>query len=63
MKRIRRVWFAAAIVLLVAASAGADDFESAFQGLGSSSRKTILESIEKLASELLRVLRDEKTAC
>jgi len=49
MKRIRRVWFAVAATLLVAAPAASGDFESAFQGLGSSSRTTILESIEKLA--------------
>ncbi|NRA10241.1 MAG: urea ABC transporter permease subunit UrtB [Myxococcales bacterium] len=52
MKRIRRVWFAVAATLLVAAPAApaaSDDFESAFRGLGSSSRNTLLESIEKLA--------------
>ena len=50
MKRIRRVWLAAAIApLLVATSATSDDFESAFRGLGSSSRKAILENIEELA--------------
>ena len=67
MKRIRRVWFAvAAIVLLVAASAASADFDSAFRGLGSKSRNTIRASIEELtelndgrALAALEALRDK----
>ena len=68
MKRIRRVWFAvAAIVLLVAASAASADFDSAFRGLGSKSRNTIRASIEELAElndgralAALEALRDKR---
>ena len=68
MKRIRRVWFAvAAIVLLVAASAASADFDSAFRGLGSKSRNTIRASIEELtelndgrALAALEALRDKR---
>ena len=68
MKRIRRVWFAvAAIVLLVAASPASSDFESAFRGLTSSSRNTIRASIEELAElndgralGALEALRDKR---
>ncbi|MGE4605513.1 MAG: urea ABC transporter permease subunit UrtB, partial [Myxococcota bacterium] len=68
MKRIRRVWFVeATIVLLVGASAASADFDSAFQGLGSSSRNTIRASIEELAElndgralGALEALRDKR---
>jgi urea transport system permease protein len=68
MKRIRRVRFAgAAIVLLVAASPASSDFESAFRGLTSSSRNTIRASIEELAElndgralGALEALRDKR---
>ncbi len=53
MKLIWRVWFAAAVALLTASAgpsaSAADDFDSAFRGLASNNRDTILQSIERLA--------------
>jgi len=68
MKRTRRAWLAGvAITLLLAPSTASADFESAFQGLGSSSRKTILSSIAELtelndarALGALEALRDKR---
>jgi len=48
MKHVGRLAFSIAIALLFSAPIASADFESAFRGLGSSSRTSILESIEHL---------------
>ena len=68
MKRSIRVWFSGtAIFLVFAASTAFANFESAFQGLGSTSRNTILASIDELAElndgralHALEALRDKR---
>jgi urea transport system permease protein len=49
VKHITTAWLAAAILLLASAFSASADFESAFLGLGSSSRNTVRESVGELA--------------